>query len=371
MLSDISDETDTDDEWEDHSMGNVNKDEDSDFISMTERPLKTLRRVIMKHGESYPEFGETVPIQYIKIQEEIGKIRSSGKRVIPYTLLEKINSALEEPLSKQELELFVQFQHNCGFILHFNDIHLKHILVLDPKIIIDATKSIVTSKRFAMDVWNKEVWNTMVTTGKVDESYILHIWKGNKDGVFDQHKDYLLRLLQRLDIISKPKIYDHQGFDASVKSYYVPCMLQAKMTSQEIPPRDIDITISFVFKDLLPPAVVHKVFASCLSLWTVEANCLYDGWAALGSGPNHLLLLKREAISIRVSIRHRKDDRKIDNNLVKSITQFFDQTIWRIVCYYGFKPENNAKKVYEIEYNQSAISIGAIGVSEERSEVSL
>ena len=329
-----------------------------DAFHMSWKTRQKLKDVIIQHGEPYPEFGEKVPMQYKQLEEKIGEMRRKGQRIIPYSVLMETNASLEKPLSAQEFELFLQFQHNCGFILHFKDVHLKHMVILDPQLIIDATKSIVTSRRFALEVWDKEIWDTMVTTGKVDESYILKVWEASSDNIFYQYREYLLRLLQRLDIIARPKVYDREGFDAPVRSYYVPCMLEALVTNLEIQSKDSDITIAFVFKDLLPPAVVHKVFASCLSLWSVEANCLYNGWAALGSGRNHLLLLQRESSSIRVSIQHRKHAENIDINLVKSIKQFFNQTINRIVCFYGVKLEDNVEKVYKIEYNESAIYRG-------------
>ena len=332
-------------------------DEYIDYVNVP-NPRRLLRDVIMKHGESYPQFSEKVPKQYIKLQEKIGEMRRSGQRIIPYTLLEEVNSALEEPLLAQDLELFVQFEHNCGSILHFNDVHLSHLVVLEPKLVIDVTKSIVTSKRFAEEVWDEEIWNGMVSTGQVDESYILKLWEKNSDEILYQNREFLLLLLQRLDIIAKPKVYDQDGFDAPVRSYYVPCMLQVEARNKEWHKEDTDIAISFRFQELLPPAVVHKVFATCLGLWAVMDNCLYDGWAAFESGPNHILFLEREANSIIISIRHRKSSAKIDINLVRSIQQFFVQTIHRIVSAYGVKVGDDKQNVYKMECNKNAISSG-------------
>ena len=285
-------------------------------------------------------------------------MRKNGKRIIPYSLLEDANSSLGDPLSPEELQLFLQFQHNCGFLLYFTDARLSHMIVLDPRLIIDATKCIVTSERFAFDTWDKEKWNRMITTGKIDETYILTVWERSSEECLYQQREYLLLVLQRLDIIAKAKAYDG-GVDILVSFYYVPCMLKAKLRkteSQITEINDDDLTLSFKFKDLLPPAVVHKVFAACLGLWQVEANCLYDGWAALASGPKHIILLQRESCCIAVAIRHRQDSAKIDINLVRSVRHFLIQTIQRIVSFYDATLEKDTGKIYKIEYNQSAIT---------------
>ena len=331
---------------------------------MSQSTRQKLRNVILCYGESYQEFGEKIPVQYRELHEQIGKMRKTGIRVITYRHLEKVNFALETPLSPEELKLFVQFQHNCGFILYFNDTRLMHIVVLDPKLIIDATKCIVTSERFAVDTWDKSKWDNMVTTGKMDKSYIIGVWEKSSTELLYRHREYLLGLLERLDIISKPKAYDN-GLDVPMSFFYVPCMLRTKARQNEATIEHGDLTLSFKFKDLLPPAVVHKVFASCLGLWPVEANCLFNGWAALGSGPNHIIILQKESCNITVTIRHRHDATKIDVNLVRSIKHFLIQTIQRIVSFYDDTLEKNTGKIYTIEYNKSAVSRG-IGLEQDK-----
>ena len=337
----------------------VSEDLFIDAFNMSWGTRAAIQDVILKHGQSYPEFGERIPAQYKALQEKIGEMRKDRKRIIPYSLLEAANATLETPLSAEELELFVNFQHNCGFLLYFNDVRLRNFVILDPKIVIDATKCVVTSKMFTIETWDEKKWDSMVSTGKIDESYILEIWEKTSKDVLFEYREYLLLVLQRLDIIAKPKIYD-DGDDISVGFFYVPCMLQAKVQETETNVKNKDIAMSFIFKDLLPPAVVHKVFAACLGLWQVEANRLYDGWAVLGSGPNHLLLLKRGSSSIDVCIQHRQGASMIDVNRARSIKHFLVQTIQRIVSVYGV-----TKEIFTIEYNKSAISHG-IGVVEDK-----
>ena len=335
----------------------VSEDLFIDALDMSKNTRGKIQNVILQLGQTYPEFGERIPVQYKTLQEKIGQMRKDEKRVIPYTLLEKANAELDTPLSAEELHIFLQFQHNCGFLLFYNDIHLKDYVVLDAKLVIDATKCIVTSEQFITDTWDKETWTKKVSTGEIEESYILKIWKGKSKELLYEHRKFLLQLLQRLDIIAKPKIYE-EGIDVPVTFYYVPCMLQTKVQDTETKVKDEDIKLTFKFKDLLPPAVVHKIFASCLALWPVEKNCLYEGWALFASGPNHLILLRRDSRSIVVSIQCRQNAAEIDIQLALSIKHFLVQTIHRIVSVYSAKLQKESGAIYSIEYNQTAASVG-------------
>ena len=295
-----------------------------DVLNMSVESLTLIQNIIMEHGQSYPEYGENIPKQWIQLQAQIDVMRRKGRRIISYEKLIESNKTLDEPLSPGQLELFVSFQHNTGNLLHFNEPHLKHLLILDPKLIIDATKSIITCPAFALDVWSKEEWGQMVATGRVEEKYIMKVWKKRDKKFLYEHRDYLLLVLKKLDIITCPKIYE-EGSDVNVSFYYVPCMLQIKSELDgECEPREGDVTMVFRFREteILPPAIYNRFAASCLSLWQVDQGRLFDGAIAFGSGPQHILLIRRDPGSITVSIRHQTDSGKIDNNLVRSVRHF-------------------------------------------------
>ena len=337
-----------------------------DALNMSRKTLKLLRNVILDQGQCYPEFGEMLPTQWLELQAKLDLMRRKGKRIIQYSELEEANAALKEPLSKDQLELFVSFQHNSGLLLHFNEPHLMHIVVLDPKLIIDATKSIITCPRFVLDLWGKEEWQQMVVTGRVEEDYITRVWKKRDKSVLFKHWEYLILVLKKLDIITRPKIY-LDGFDNNVpvSFYYVPCMLQRQPEGREN--KEGDITMSFRFReiDILPPAIYNRYVASCLALWQVEGGELYDGMVALRSGPQHILVIRREPGRITVSVRHKTDAGKIDLNLVRSLRQFTGQTLQRVISLYNTDRKDEDESSFKIGYNDNAISRG-LGPDDEK-----
>ena len=327
-----------------------------DAFDMTDDCLLLIQNMIVNIGKSYPEFGETLPVSWFHLQGKIEHMRRDGIRILPFSKLEEANSTLEKPLSPEELNLFVSFQHNSGFLLHFSDPHLQHLIVLDPKLVIDATKCVVTCQAFALDVWGKREWEHIMGTGKVEKSYIRKIWKKRSKDVLAKHSEYLLLVMEKLDIIVRPKVYE-EGVNVDVSFVIVPCMLQQIAQETEKIPQEEDIQMRFVFHEVLPPAIYNRFVASCLALWPVQDR-LYDGYAALRSGPHHLIVLTRESRSITVSVRKNSDATKIDTHLARSLQLYASQTIQRIVSLYSITNGQEENRLYTVEYNQIAASYG-------------
>ena len=339
-----------------------------DAFDMTDDSLLLIQSMIVNIGKSYPEFSETLPVSWLHLQWKLEHMRRNGIRILPFSTLEEANSTLEKELSPEELKLFVSFQHNSGFLLHFSDPHLQHLIVLDPKLIIDATKCVVTCQAFALDVWGKREWEHMVGTGKVEKSYIRKIWKKRSKEVLAKHSDYLLLVMEKLDIIVSPKVYE-EGVNDEVSFVIVPCMLQGSAPEKENVPQEEDVQMRFVFHDVLPPAIYNRFVASCLALWPVQDK-LYDGYAALRSGPQNVIVLTRESQSITLSVRNHSDAAKVDIHLARSLQLYISQTMQRIVSLYSTTTAQDDTRLYKVEYNHVATSYG-IGRDEDLVSISL
>ena len=321
-----------------------------DALDMSEHTLSLIRRTMIELGSKYPEFGEKIPKNWYQLQGRIEEMRGKGLRIIPYSKLVEANENLQQPLSLEELELFVIFQHNSGHLLHFKDPHLMHLVVLDPKLIIDATKSVITCPAFALDVWGKREWEKMVSSGKVEKSYICKVWRKRSKNVLYKHREYLMNVMEKLDIVVRPKVYD-DGFVVEVSFVLIPCMLQTQAMAIATGQHEGDIQFRLSFNDIMLPAVYNRLVASCLALWSVEGQ-LYDG------GPQHIIIIVRESNSIALSIRNKEVPTKVDIYLARSLELYVSQTIQRIMSIYSTAQGGDDKELYQIEYNNTAVSLG-------------
>ena len=325
-------------------------------LEQSKESQEKLRKIVLEVGQSYPEFGEKLPVQWMLLQEKIYAMKRKGTRIIPFSKLVELNQELETPLEdEKQLRLFASFLHQTGYILYIQEGPLMNTIVLDPKLVIDAMKCFITCSKFAMDVWGKQEWEMMASKGRMDEAYIENVWKKRSKALFYHHRKFLLHVMENLDLISRPKFYS-KGQDVTGSVFYVPCMLKAEVPESMRQATDADVTVEFRFREILPPAVFNRLVCSCLTLWAVEAEGLCDGLVSLRSGKAHILHLKREFRTIKASIMHRTSHENVDIYLCRSFTQYLIQSIQRIISIYYISPTSmdEAEEVFSLQFNETA-----------------
>ena len=265
-------------------------------------------------------------------------MKQDGKRIISFQVLVDLNSEMDVPLNAEELHLFTMFLHHTGYSLRFLKASLKDLIMLDPKLIIDAMRCFVTVAQFALKFWKKNEWKIMRSSGRVEESYIVKLWKEKSETTFYDHRGYLLQVMWELDLLCLPKVYDKGGFEIQQTAFFVPCMVKdshpfnlstlARISSGEA------LQMRFEFADILPPAIYNRLVCTSLSLWQVHEGQLYDGYTALQSGSRHLFVIQRESQAITVSFLHSNGPSNVDINLCRAVRLYFHQTIQRILSTY-------------------------------------
>ena len=307
-------------------------------LDLTQESLYTIRKIILEVGETYPTYGEPIPKSWMSLQSEMYTLKQRGERIISFEFLVDLNSKMEVPLNDDELCLFTLFLHHTGHSLHFQKGDLKKLIMLDPRFIIDAMRCFVTVGQFAMKFWKKDEWEIMRNSGRVEESYIVNLWKKKSESTFYRYREYLLEVMRELDLLCLPKVYDKDGFEIQQTSFFVPSMVK------ESPPKalqtlrrissDEAVQIRFKFADILPPAVYNRLVCTSISLWQVHEGQLYDGFVTLQSGSKHLLIIQRESKAITVSFLHRNGSDSVDIELCRAVRLYFNQTIQRILSTY-------------------------------------
>ena len=319
-------------------------------LTLSSEARDTLRQVITEYGETYPHYGENMPKHWMELQERLFQMKTTGHRIISFACLKAVNTSLKTPLMEEELDLFLTFMHNAGYLLHFKDPALKDMVILDPKLVIDAMKCFVTCRKFSFDIWGKREWNEMVSKGKIGKSHILNMWRKRSKKLYFDNKEFLFGVMEKLDLITCPKIYD-KGRNVVASFFLVPSMVKEVAADKH---SDNAVKVSFKFHDILPPAVFNRLVCSCLSLWPVHAGEMYDGYVLLESGLNHLLVIRRQFKEIAISFLHIRSPDNIDINFCRSVKQYVRQSIQRIVSLYDTASNDEEEDLYTLEYNEHA-----------------
>ncbi|KAK3099635.1 hypothetical protein FSP39_007323 [Pinctada imbricata] len=304
------------------------------FISarhMNDETRKIIRNIILEEGQQYPEFGERIPARWNALQEKLLQRRKDRQYVISMDDVKSMNKELPSPLDEEELEIFLSYLHNMGYILYFSSPALKEKIVLDPKFVINAMRSFITCKRFVKRSLQGNVWKKMRLTGQVKKTHILTTWRASG---LEEHTEHLLGIMKKLDLVTEPMIY-RSGKQVAADFFVVPCMINADKPEGCTVSRveGAQFVLEFSADTILPPAVFNRLVCSCLALWEIFERHLYNGMVILKSGRYHIIKLDRQVDKIVVTISH--TERKVpDIQLCRAMRQFLSETIDRIVSLY-------------------------------------
>ncbi|KAK3587463.1 hypothetical protein CHS0354_007955 [Potamilus streckersoni] len=266
--------------------------------------LKELKRNIFNLASQQPHWGEEKPARWLPLEQAIMTLKASGTKVVRVSLLDEINrSASVRIQDKDEMDLFLRYQHEIGSILYFNAEGLRDSIVLDPQFIIDALKSLITAEMFirAIPVITSK-WFEFKEDGKLAHQLIDAIWTKEKNPDFHDNKNHLLLLMEKLNLIARPKSYSEDRKEVKEEDYFLaPCMLrQATPTEIISPESDPDIgntsVLCFVCTaKFLPTPVFHRLLGACLTYWPIakqgSQNLIYCGCCVFDIDDVHQMTL--------------------------------------------------------------------------------
>ncbi|CAG2215376.1 unnamed protein product [Mytilus edulis] len=208
------------------------------FISNTEYcedDFKDLKNEIAKIAKEMDYFAEKLPTRWIQLEIALSKLTNS-KKINILSLKEVADLARHLGLIQKEKELFVflNYQHQIGNIIFFKDI--SDYIILQPNWLVKCFRCLVCDnqphKRNENWLCSIEM-SELEFTGKLSENLIVQLFEKEPTLEFDKHKDHLLKVMEKFDIIIKPTLNRKSG-DECQKSYYVPCMISHESKLDDI-----------------------------------------------------------------------------------------------------------------------------------------
>ncbi|KAL3892357.1 hypothetical protein ACJMK2_004570 [Sinanodonta woodiana] len=280
---------------------------DEDFVvdnTLCNPRLEALKRKIVELASKQPYWGEEVPARWLPLEHRLMVLKASGIKVVRVSILEDLNQAGSVRIeTREELHLFLRFQHEMGSILYFSVEGLRENVILDPQWLIDALKSLITAEMFILlnypGIMGK--WFELKEKGKLTPELIDAIWTKERHPEFHDNKEHILRVMEQLNIVAKPSFYGEDGGKIKEKYLLAPCMLRQKTPIDVIRPREntqLESTpvLCFVFNGkYLPPAVFHRLLAACLAQWSIarmkSQNLIFCGCCVFELDVHHRLTL--------------------------------------------------------------------------------
>ena len=298
-----------------------------------------VRRRIISEAEKLPFWGEELPKMWIPFQHHIEVLRNEGRKIVSVDELCRVSEGFPVPLDKENVDLCLRFMHSLGQVIYFRSPGLQEYVILFPQWLIDALKSLITCGEFCTGEGKEkkeEANKGLAKNGMIRKAMIEEIWKQEEDSQFLQHKDHLLKVMEKLDLLATPRKYE-KGKLLELDYYFIPSMVK-----EEAPERWLQDIIgnnscvcTFDFSQyFLPSAVFFRLMSCCISTWPVINNRIYFGSCFLSLDPFHALLLLKEANEIKVVIVHRRRSSAITQNTVNNIVSIVNEMLKSIVSIY-------------------------------------
>ncbi|KAK3610612.1 hypothetical protein CHS0354_009070 [Potamilus streckersoni] len=312
-------------------------DEDFAISNLGSDPtINELKSKIFETAQNQLYWGEEIPARWILLERALMDLKKRIP-VIEYTDVKSLNETLQVQIEcPEELDLFLRFEHDMGNIVFFNTERLRNKVVLDPKWLIHGVRIWITSdhviKRHS-DVTAQ--WDHFKKTGQLTHTLIEKLWSSHSE--IHQHKEHLLDLMEKLNIIVKP-------LQMEGEYYWVPCMVSIpapdyiKKLQQK---KDTTKTSTLCFRsktNFIHVGVFHRLIAICLSKWMPakegEAYLLFQGLCVFDIDEQQQLLLSLNDFVIHaVVIRFTKQGRIPDLYICMTIRNYLHTALSEISNY--------------------------------------
>ncbi|KAK3575825.1 hypothetical protein CHS0354_020948 [Potamilus streckersoni] len=320
--------------------------------TVVDSKLKDLKKKIIEVATHQPYWGEEVPARWLPLEQALMNLRAEGLKVVPWSQLVNISQAGGVQISTDELDLFLRFQHEIGTILYFSTELLKEKIVLDPQWMINALKSLITAEMFVLRYTPSvsAMWFEF-KNGKLYPELIDALWSKDKNADLHDNKEHILRLMEQLNIIAKPKLYIEPASEVKDVNYFLaPCMLREETPREVIcpepyPQMESSSVMCYVFTGkFLPAPIFHRLLAACVAHWplatkkmeTTFENQIFCGCGVFQLDQYHKLTLHfwDYIISMRVT-RQGIKDKTPSSKLCIEVKEFVAKVLNKIIGYLG------------------------------------
>ncbi|CAG2228691.1 unnamed protein product [Mytilus edulis] len=183
--------------------------------NMSEDELRHIRQ------EYFISNTEDDPSVFQQIRENILYLARKMK-----TWNQQISTDTPNPLNDEELILFLEFHHELRALVYFKD--LRSYIILDTQWMSDAFRCIVTAKKFRdISFRHRTKWDELSSRGKLHNEVLDDIFS-KSENTFSKHKDHILNVMEKFDIIIRPNISGTERDAVDDKPlYYIPCMIKS------------------------------------------------------------------------------------------------------------------------------------------------
>ncbi|VDI52546.1 Hypothetical predicted protein [Mytilus galloprovincialis] len=171
-------------------------------IKDTDEEFEKLRIAISKCARKMDNWGNAFPLKWILLEHLIDINKIDGTNFINFT---DFSNLAKHPdinmLEREDLMLFLRYQHNVGNIIFFENI--QDLIILRPQWLADAFRCLVSDKIDNSRLHHLDDWTLLTRQGKISESLITELFNSKDESQFSGQKNNLHKVMEKLNILVK------------------------------------------------------------------------------------------------------------------------------------------------------------------------
>ena len=244
--------------------------------------VKRLRESILAVAMELPQTKENIPIKWVKYEEALQGVLDEGHKWITIEHAKRIASEVCRIHDDQEFVTVLNFLHDQGILIHFDDtVELKKLVVLDPQWLIDVFKTVITVKRYDQQERGlHDLWLKLEREGILEEKLLLHAW----GQIIEEHHTFesLIAIMERFSLLcswSSNEPCSKEYLVPSMLRWYPPQEITKLITSASLPSLFIKFKSGQDPSNLFPRLVVQFLQWGRNAFWSTVNPQLYKNFA--------------------------------------------------------------------------------------------
>ncbi|XP_056015202.1 uncharacterized protein LOC130052939 [Ostrea edulis] len=315
------------------------------------KAIENVKECIVKTVMQLPQWGEGIPLNWIKLADILKKKKREGERIMKRNALRKMEEFTFS--AEQDIDDMLRFLHEIGHVLYFADKKLKDTIIINVQWFVDAFKHIITDRKHVPG--SSVVCDEWMRTGRISESIFQKIWKDSGDESYSLYQKDILPYMQRLGLMTK-KLTDSEN---KQDMHYVPSMNRVEFSEENldvINRGDKTSVLIFHFKTYLPHFFFFRLVVSCLEKWRAldqEMFCKSAAFYKTGDY-THCIAIAVNKTSILLQVFTPGKRRKLQTGKVVEIRNEVEKFVAEITKTF------HDQVCYEIGYSCEDVSITSV-----------
>ncbi|XP_078665356.1 uncharacterized protein LOC144907827 [Branchiostoma floridae x Branchiostoma belcheri] len=251
-----------------------------------------IRDYIRQVAGGLPHMGEEIPIPWLHLKSRLRKKQEKG----PFVKFQEVAKLARDPVinitDEHDLAKVLTFLHDRGDVIFFDEPSLRDDVTLQPQVLIDVFKTIITVREYQQGRKTnhkvKKMWERLEKEGVLSDEMLTTIWEEKdrqlKKPFLLQNMPFLKTLMEKFYLICNATPVGDASVEALQEEiYFVPALLSCEKDNARLYPGNMYIcpeALYFVFSEqFLPSGMFSRLQALCVRRFGLQESCVFAGCA--------------------------------------------------------------------------------------------